>query len=501
MTGGGTLVTILCIRALLFLGAYAALPWLIGEARHVSLEAENAGTFDTMSLPRVAHARIRAMSKLSHIKRVIESFLPKALSWSSLLFCVSAEESVCIFALALLERMHVDESWLLLHWHISLVMMMMLIVLGLPICACYLLCFGSVQKQRSNVRAMASVSLFVAWCFCFLRVPFPATESTATVGFFRAILSRTAVIGVSLIAVLSGSVAAGAIYDSYEMFVTRRETTTLTSCELERDSASIRAAFEHTYADLQARRSAVTDLENELDIGHTRSFDWSRFFNFSRKDKQLASMHAEISGLVSMANALRKELETQEERERRLRYAHTWPGCAWLLCNYMFSLYCVMRFIQCVLNLVIFGYESISTRDLMSTSVAQLMRMVGLHVDVDAWSPTISVLLLGGLIVMRMRVILGSLSSMIQSVSTGISTQLLVLFTAQVLCIYVLAALIQLHAGMNLGATGHPSRLLASLPDFQRTFGRIFDIMFLLSAILSGVHRWFVSLPDTIFST
>ena len=248
MTGGGTLVTILCIRALLFLGAYAALPWLIGEARHVSLEPENAGTFDTMSLPRVAHARIRAMSKLSHIKRVIESFLPKALSWSSLLFCVSAEESVCIFALALLERMHVDESWLLLHWHISLVMMMMLIVLGLPICACYLLCFGSVQKQRSNVRAMASVSLFVAWCFCFLRVPLPATESTATVGFFRAILSRTAVIGVSLIAVLSGSVAAGAIYDSYDMFVTRRGTTTLTSCELERDSASIRAAFEHTYA-------------------------------------------------------------------------------------------------------------------------------------------------------------------------------------------------------------------------------------------------------------
>ena len=155
-----------------------------------------------------------------------------------------------------------------------------------------------------------------------------------------------------------------------------------------------------------------------------------------------------------------------------------------------------MRLVQCVLNLLIFGYNSISTRDLVSTSVAHLLRLMGWRVDVSQWSPSISVLLLGSLIVMRTRVILGSLSAFIQYVSTGISTQILVLFTAQVLCIYVLAALIQLHAGVSLGSTGEPSRLLAALPDFQRVFGRIFDIIFLGSAVLVAAYRWFVSQSD-----
>lgn len=33
MTGGGTLVWIVCIRVLLLVGAYHVLPWLVGEAK------------------------------------------------------------------------------------------------------------------------------------------------------------------------------------------------------------------------------------------------------------------------------------------------------------------------------------------------------------------------------------------------------------------------------------------------------------------------------------
>lgn len=479
------------VRLLLLSGAYAALPWLIGEAQYVSLESEHARPID-MNLPNVVHARARAVSRVARLVRTIEQNLPKSLSSSSVLFCISAEESICLLCLAVLERMHADIPQLLIQWRVSLTIVILLIVIGLPLCASILLCFGSVRRQWRSFRGFGSLSLFVAWCMLFLRVPLPM--NSASMSFFQAMISRTAVLGVSLIAALSGSIAAGAIYDSYEMMICRRWTRG------DYDLASMRASFQKTCADLQEKRTFALELEGERDAGGSRN-EWSRFFRWNSRDRQLSSLHAEISGLVALANALRKDIAMQELKQQRIRYASTWMGFTWMLSGYVFSGYCAMRLAQCVLNLTILGYKSVSTRDLISTSVAQILRLIGLHVDVAQWSPSISVMLLGALIVMRTHVILGSLSSVIQSVSTGISTQLLVLFTAQVLCIYVLAALIQLHAGVSLGSTGEPSRLLASLPDFQRVFGRIFDIVFLCSAALVAAYRWFVVQSSTPPST
>ena len=487
MTGGGTLVWIVCIRVLLLVGAYHVLPWLVGEAKYVSLETETTRSVESMTLPNVAHARSRTGSGVERVMRMFESWMPKSLSSASILFCISAEESLTIVCLAVLERMQADVPWLLFHWHMSLPIVILLIIFVLPLCACILLSFGSGRRQWSRVRGMLSASLFLGWCFLFLRVPLPKTESTLS--FFQAMLSRTAVLGVSLIAALSGSVAAGAICDSYEMMIRRRQRNS------ETDLKSMRSAFQQSFKDIQERRAMVAEVESERETSPTRG-DWMRFLGWGSKDRQLSSLNTEIAGLVTMAHALRKDIQFYEEKERRMRYAKTWIGYAWIVSGYIFSMYCAMRLVQCVLNLLIFGYNSISTRDLVSTSVAHLLRLMGWRVDVSQWSPSISVLLLGSLIVMRTRVILGSLSAFIQYVSTGISTQILVLFTAQVLCIYVLAALIQLHAGVSLGSTGEPSRLLAALPDFQRVFGRIFDIIFLGSAVLVAAYRWFVSQSD-----
>lgn len=487
MAGGGTLVGIVCIRVLLLVGAYHVLPWLVGEAKYVSLETETIRSVESMSLPNVAHARTRAVSGLARVMRLLESGIPRSLSTSSILFCISAEESLCIVCLAVLERMHADLSWLLFHWHISLPIVILLIIIILPLFACILLCFGSVRRQWFWGRGILSASLFMGWCLLFLRVPLPKVETNMS--FFQAMLSRTAVLGVSLIAALSGSIAAGAICDSYEMMIRRRQRNS------ESDLKSMRSAFQQASKDIQERRMMVAELENERETTQTRS-DWMSFLGWGRKDRQLSSLNTEIAGLVTMANTLRKDIQYYEEKEQRMRNASTWIGYAWILSGYVFSMYCAMRLVQCVLNLLVFGYNSISTRDLVSTSVAHFLRLLGWHVDVAQWSPSINVLLLGSLIVMRTRVILESLSNFIQYVSTGISTQILVLFTAQVLCIYVLAALIQLHAGVSLGSTGEPSRLLAALPDFQRVFGRIFDIVFLGSAALVAAYRWFVSQSD-----
>ena len=147
----------------------------------------------------------------------------------------------------------------------------------------------------------------------------------------------------------------------------------------------MRSAFQQSFKDIQERRAMVGEVESERETSPTRG-DWMRFLGWGSKDRQLSSLNTEIAGLVTMAHALRKDIQFYEEKERRMRYAKTWIGYAWIVSGYIFSMYCAMRLVQCVLNLLIFGYNSISTRDLVSTSVAHLLRLMGWRVDVSQLS-------------------------------------------------------------------------------------------------------------------
>lgn len=62
---------------------------------------------------------------------------------------------------------------------------------------------------------------FLAWLALFLRVPLPSAMAAQTTHYLDAALARTAVLGVSLIALLSGSAAASAAGDTWEAFFVR----------------------------------------------------------------------------------------------------------------------------------------------------------------------------------------------------------------------------------------------------------------------------------------
>ncbi|WFC95503.1 hypothetical protein MBRA1_002151 [Malassezia brasiliensis] len=424
MSVGG--LGVLLARAALAGCAALALPWLHGEVNYVSLEPSADG--GALSLPRVAHARARSESRAHGYVQAVR----RQMSVSSALFSLAFEESAMLFVLVLLEHAHGDVPWVRAHWRVSLPMVLLLIVLGLR--------------------------------------------------FFEVVLARAGVLGITLIAALSGSAAGGAMCDSYETIAIRRQRRWRES-----DVQTAQASFERACMDLHTARTAAVELSEEIARGPKRSA-WA-FWSRNAKDRELAELQTEIIGLEAMANTMRTDLEVITEHERRVRYQRTVLGRVLLLSSHVFSVYCTFRIAQCVLNLVVFGYRGTSP-DFVSTCVAHAMRMLGLDVDVALWAPRIGFLSVGILIVLRMRVLLSTLSTLIRSVSAGVSAQLLVLFTAEVLCIYTLAALIQLHASVS-GPRASKSALLATLPEFQRVFGALFDCVFLVAALLTGAYRWF----------
>lgn len=356
------------------------------------------------------------------------------------------------------------------------------------------LLLGLTSGTLFGTRGVAVLLLFAAWVYVFVRVPLPSTVTPATSGLLGSVLARAAVIGITLIAALSGSAAAGAICDSYEHFA-RRGAKSLR----DHDIVSASNSFERACADLRSRMDAAEELRQDIAAEAPRT-GLSRFWSRSAKDRQLASLQTEIVGLESMASVMRDDLDALRERDRRQRYARTAVGRVLLVGGHLFSAYCAFRIALSLLDLLILGYRDAAPTDFVSLALAYAVRLLGIDIDVAAWAPQISLLFVGGLILMRMRVVLNTLSAMIRSVSTGISTGLLLLFTAEVLCIYTLATLIQLRSTVPTHGNHYVAGLLARLPEFQVIFGALFDGIFLAAALATALFRSFLWYSDATYA-
>ncbi|WFD36431.1 hypothetical protein MCUN1_003310 [Malassezia cuniculi] len=465
MADSRDLVLVAAVRSGLGACAYMLLPYILGEAYSASLDP---GAPAELALPGVATMAHRAARLKDAVRSLAKGLgASPTLRAASILFCIAFEESAILFCLVLLENVHEGAPWLLVNWRISMAVVLILIVLAIPLCACVLICFGGSTGGRiRSLRGYASIALFFLWVQAYARVPLPAAMTPALQGFLGTVLARAAVIGVPLIAILSGSAAGGAIWDSYESMYRQRP--------VQGDIASARSAYERTISDLQARQAALADMINDAD---------------GREPPRAAELRGEVFALDSLANALRDDCDAVEDAERRARYEKTATGKLLLLGNHVFSAYCAFRIVISVLSLLVLGYRDTAPPDLVSLALVYIVKLLGVDVDVGAWAPQISLMFVGILILMRMRVLLRMLSGVIRKVSAGVSTSFLVLATGEVLCIYSLATLIQLRTAIP--TSSRPAVLLNMLPEFQVVFGSLFDTAFLAAAGLTMGIRWF----------
>ena len=210
---------------------------------------------------------------------------------------------------------------------------------------------------------------YTIWLIVFLKVPLPASASAAIAErsgeFFMAVLSsallRIAVIGITLLALLSGSAAMSAAWDAYDdlMLITksgrangrggRRSGAMIVNAQ---DVSNAEASFERTLSDLESKRATTSRLQEELASGipsqpgaNEGSFI-GRLNPFSGGDaraKEIKTLRSEIWALENLAKNMRDDLETMRERERRLKWSRTWSGRLLILLGWGFALYCVLR--------------------------------------------------------------------------------------------------------------------------------------------------------------
>lgn len=232
----------------------------------------------------------------------------------------------------------------------------------------------------------------------------------------------------------------------------------VTASEL-RDSEE---SFRRTCADLGSRRRALEALKSappsEAERQQQAGF-FSRIWAGSQRGKEIKALSQEINGLEILASAMRDDLDSLRTRHRQALWSKTIQGRLLLGAGHLFSIYCVWRVLLAALSLVILGYRDQAPPDFVSLSLAHIVRLFNVDIDLDAWARIFGLLFVGALILVRMRVVLANLSTVsllpllaylsltpflstddadrkwqfFRAASAGISTSFLVLFLSEVL--------------------------------------------------------------------
>ncbi len=257
------LVLILSIKLGLYLSARAALPFLFGQARHASLDVSTKST-STLPVPATSSSFSSASvynsdsihdddddgysatdrspflatsSKGSAVPTWTQFraslFAPVRIrnaqgsldlaSVSALLFSLAFEESASLFVAVLLETAGFpagNGTTLRKAWRFSLASVLALAIVCIPLAVCLLFTYRSNTSTPLPRRIVYLLLPFAPWLVLFFKVPLPAAllDKRSGAGIFDGLMARTAVIGVTFIAVLSGSAALQAAWEAVEHF-------------------------------------------------------------------------------------------------------------------------------------------------------------------------------------------------------------------------------------------------------------------------------------------
>jgi hypothetical protein len=309
-------------------------------------------------------------------------------------------------------------------------------------------------------------------------------------GLSEACLERVGIIGVSLMALLSGFAAVSA---PWQTFVSRTRQVT------EADVAHKQAGLDATNEMLEAKRSRLRALQHKVAESLVEGFVTKMMGTIrgGGDPQEIRALQLEIAGLDTMALNLSSSLSLLQNRLAYSRRSATPLGRVCLVpASYGFSVYCVYRVLTTSLaalwRLLAPDAALVSSdSDPVTRALSLVASTVHPKLDRQAWSRQISFALSGA-------ILLASLSSVLQTVhmlgkvSPSLVRQAranLALLVAQVSAAYVISSALLLRGNLPAEVRSAVSAALGSPlePGFVESW---FDGWFLAASLATAVGIW-----------
>ncbi|KAJ3022389.1 UNVERIFIED_CONTAM: Golgi pH regulator B [Siphonaria sp. JEL0065] len=305
-------------------------------------------------------------------------------------------------------------------------------------------------------------------------------------------MTRVSVVGVALMAILSGFGAVFTPYTTLIVFVKEVGDGAVRVKELE---------LERTQVSVLEKRRRIMELEEKRavggGVGGVREEGFLRRVVgtvFGSEGVELKGLRNEVKALEALLGTLNADLEDLLYERNRFKASKTLQGQFLNLLGYFFSGYCIYKIITSSINLVFHNHGGTDPITLginfalrtFSTPENNATTTPSITIDLEKSAQQLSFLMVGGLVVCSIRGLIVQFSKVFRLISgTPTSTQGVILFFAEIMNLYCLSLVLMMRINLPPQYRAIISNVLGDIQfDFYQ---RWFDFIFLVSAIASLV--------------
>lgn len=304
------------------------------------------------------------------------------------------------------------------------------------------------------------------------------------------VVSRSAVLGICLLGVLSGFGAVHFPYATVRIF--QRAVPDAEVSRLERKVVqSLESVIE------RKKRAATLRREMEREANAERSSNGGSLFNRlangfalpgfrEARAKQIVALNAEIRALEMVNDALFFDLHEVNMQRERAKMLRTPYGRFLEMCGVAMAVVCGWRFVTGLKRLI---FKQTPKSDPISFALHLFLANKSVHVDPAVLAQYLSLLLIAFLVINSMQTFILQLVRLFFAVGTGVTTDALVLMTTEMVGLYFLSTVLLVREQLPEEYRAIITEALGADLEF-RFYAKFYELIFMASAALTVISLY-----------
>lgn len=397
-----------------------------------------------------------------------------------LIFSITFSLSCTMFELIIFEILGVlESSSRYFHWKLGLYSMLFMLIFLLPFYMGYFIISNLRFVQRHMIKPL-TITTWLVFIYFFWKIgdPFPILNPKHGILSIEQGISRIGVIGVTVMAFLSGFGAVNCPYTYMSYFM--RPVTNADIASLERKMMQTMDMII-----VKKRRIALAKRENlqrSLDEQPSKSI-WRMLQSVASpkgSGDNINQLKQEVAAMEELSHQLFLEIVDMHNMQDRIEYSTTLQGKYFNFMGYFFSIYCIWKIFISTINII---FDRVGRVDPVTRGIEIAVNYMGISFDVKFWSQHISFILIGIIAVTSIRGLLITLTKFFYAISSSKSSNVIVLALAQIMGMYFVSTVLLIRMNMP---SEYRSIITEVLGNLQFNFyHRWFDVIFLVSALSS----------------
>lgn len=402
-----------------------------------------------------------------------------------LVFSFTFSLSCTMFELIIFEILSIlDESSRRLHWYLALYIMLINVILVLPYYIAYFVMSTSRILPRARyVRASTAAFFWILFIYFFWKLgdPFPIFSPKQGILSIEQCVGRIGVIGVTIMALLSGFGAVNYPYTCMFYFIRPVTVSDVNSLERRLNQTLDMILVKRRKLALCRAQRAKAVLHSPQPGGF-----WGVLRQVGSSMRAAApsvnerALEQEVTNLEELARHLFLELDELNNMRSRIEFSKTFQGKYFNFLGYFFCGYCCWKIFISTINII---FNRVGKVDPITRGIDIAVHFLGIEFDVQFWSQQISFWLVGIIVVTSIRGLLITLTKFFYAIASTKSSNVIVLALAQIMGMYFISMVLLMRMNMPLK---YRTIITQVLGDLQFHFyHRWFDVIFLVSALSS----------------